>query len=214
MNKQIHFGITTNCTLVTDEVVQFWKTWGIGFHTSVDGIPEIQDRNRPTCSGLPSSPFVEKAIPQILSYRAKTTARCTIAPDTLYRHKILAENYLYFRNLGYTKIAMIPSDAKEWDEMTINKFDKQFREVIDIFLDDFRRGHFVELSGINDYFTCFQPGEKKKNRKKIACGAGRGMVLVDIHGDLWPCHRWNRKDEVNWKIGSIYNFFSEKIRQL
>jgi sulfatase maturation enzyme AslB (radical SAM superfamily) len=48
MGKSIHFGMTTNGTLVTPEVVSFWKEWGLGFHTSIDGTREIQDRNRPT----------------------------------------------------------------------------------------------------------------------------------------------------------------------
>ena len=51
MGKSIHFGMTTNGTLVTDEVVSFWKKWGMGFHTSIDGTPEVQDRNRPTTAG-------------------------------------------------------------------------------------------------------------------------------------------------------------------
>ena len=51
MGKSIHFGMTTNGTLVTDAVVEFWKKWGLGFHTSIDGTPEIQDRNRPMVSG-------------------------------------------------------------------------------------------------------------------------------------------------------------------
>jgi uncharacterized protein len=37
MGKTIHFGMTTNGTLVTDKVVEFWKKWGMGFHTSIDG---------------------------------------------------------------------------------------------------------------------------------------------------------------------------------
>ncbi len=77
MGKSIHFGVTTNGTLVTDKVVAFWKKWGMGFHTSIDGTPDIQDHNRPMVSGQGSARLVEKAVPKILAYRPHTTARST-----------------------------------------------------------------------------------------------------------------------------------------
>jgi uncharacterized protein len=55
LGKSIQFGITTNCTLVTDEVVDFWRKWGMGFHTSIDGPPDVQDQNRPMADGRGSS---------------------------------------------------------------------------------------------------------------------------------------------------------------
>ena len=76
--KTIHFGMTTNGTLLTDEVVAFWKKWGMGFHTSIDGTPEIQDQNRPTTGGRGSSRLVAKAVPKILAYRENTSARSTV----------------------------------------------------------------------------------------------------------------------------------------
>ena len=117
--KSVQFGMTTNCTLVTDEVVAFWKKWGMGFHTSVDGIPEIQNCNRPLASGEPSSPLVEQAVPKILAYWNNATARCTITPESV-RH--ILDNYKYFRSLGYTEIAMVPSDGKDWNEQSIRQF--------------------------------------------------------------------------------------------
>jgi uncharacterized protein len=39
------------------------------------------------------------------------------------------------------------------------------------------------------------------------------MLLVDVHGDLWPCHRWNKAAHGSWRVGSIYEEFSEEARQ-
>ncbi len=97
MGKSIHFGMTTNGTLVTDEVIGFWNKWGMGFHTSIDGTPEIQDRNRQTTGGRGSSRLVEKSVPKILSVRPNTTARSTVVPDSAGS---LVKSYHYFRSLG------------------------------------------------------------------------------------------------------------------
>ncbi len=205
--KQLQFGVTTNCTLVTDEVVAFWRRWGMGFHTSVDGIPVVQNQNRPLASGAPSSPFVEEAVPKILGYRSNTTARCTVVPENV---ALLCENYLYFRTLGYTNIAMVPSDGKDWNEDSIQEFEYQFFLIADRLIDEMRRGVFINLKGIDNYLK----SPKREKRQRFQCGAGRGTVLVDVDGNLWPCHRWNRESEGNWKIGNIYENFNESSRQI
>jgi uncharacterized protein len=200
--KSIQFGMTTNCTLVTDETVAFWKRWGMGFHTSVDGIPEIQNKNRPLASGGESSPLVEDAVPKILSYRSNTTARCTITPETVEH---ILDNYKYFRSLGYTEIAMVPSDGKDWNEQSIHKFGEQFMQVSEVLIEEFRNGTFVDVKGIHEYLKSPQREKRERlQRERFQCGAGRGMALVDVHGNLWPCHRWNKQSEGAWKIGNIY----------
>jgi hypothetical protein len=35
--KSIHFGCTTNCTILTDEALAFWRRFGMGFHCSMLG---------------------------------------------------------------------------------------------------------------------------------------------------------------------------------
>lgn len=54
---------------------------------------------------------------------------------------------------------------------------------------------------------------RKKERPLVMCGAGRGMVLVDVNGTIWPCHRWNKDAHQSWRIGSIYENFSEEARK-
>jgi uncharacterized protein len=41
------------------------------------------------------------------------------------------------------------------------------------------------------------------------------MVLIDVNGDIWPCHRWSKRDEWEWRFGSIYDgTFNYSSRQL
>ena len=77
LGKSLHFGCTTNCTHLTDEMMSFWRRFGMGFHCSIDGIPEVQNANRPILGGGPSAPAVEKNVPKILAYRPGVMARAT-----------------------------------------------------------------------------------------------------------------------------------------
>ncbi len=88
-------------------------------------------------------------------------------------------------------------------------FEDQFREVGDLLMADLRAGEPVTVFGVSDYAA----RQINPVRNKSACGAGRGTVLVDIHGDLWPCHRWNKQEESGWRIGSIYEQFNDEARK-
>jgi uncharacterized protein len=206
MGKSIHFGMTTNGTLVTDEVVAFWKKWGMGFHTSIDGTPDIQDQNRPTTGGRGSSHLVAKAVPKILSVRPNTTARSTVVPDTA---NSLVKSYRYFRSLGYVNIAFVPGGPSLWCEKSNAVYKEQFEALADILIDEFRKGELIILKGIDEAVK----GIVRGKRPRHACGAGRGLLLVDIHGDIWPCHRWNKGNERAWRIGNIYEQFDELVRK-
>ncbi|MGA2256151.1 MAG: SPASM domain-containing protein, partial [Thermoguttaceae bacterium] len=204
--KRIHFSATTNNTLVTDSVIDFWRSWDVGFHSSIDGIPEVQDRNRPLADARPSSALAEAGIRKVLACRPWTTARCTIVPGSVGH---VVENYRYFRSLGFTSIAMVPGCAAEWTEASNGVFREQFRALADLVIDDMRQGTFVRVGGIDDYIEVIACGA---GRPTHVCGAGRGMALIDVDGGIWPCHRWNKARYAAWRLGSIYEEFSEERR--
>jgi uncharacterized protein len=206
MGKSIHFGMTTNGTLVTPEVIAFWEKWGLGFHTSIDGTPEIQDRNRPTVGNKGSSRLVEKAVPKILGVRPGTMARSTVTPETAGS---LVESYHYFRKLDYTAIGFVPGGPSTWNQESIELFNNQFQQLADIYMDECRRGILIQLKGIDEAVEGVIRGERYSH----TCGAGRGLLLIDIHGDIWPCHRWNKERFGSWKIGSIYTEFNDLARK-
>ncbi|MEI8382655.1 MAG: radical SAM protein [Planctomycetota bacterium] len=206
MGKSIHFGMTTNGTLVTEEVVEFWRSWGMGFHTSIDGTPDVQDKNRPTTSGRGSSHLVAKAVPKILAYRPGTCARSTVTPESA---STLVDSYHYFRSLGYFDIAFVPGGPSHWDAEKIAVFEEQFSKVADLAADEMRSGTYIRLKGLTDFVEGVRRG-----RSPVACGAGRALLLIDIHGDIWPCHRWNKGLQDSWRIGSIYQQFNEARRAI
>jgi uncharacterized protein len=202
----IRVTMTTNCTLVTDEVVDFWKQWGLSFHTSIDGIPEVQNVNRPTVAGGPSSHLVENGVAKILKEYPQTTARCTVTPETVNK---VSEGYSYFRKLGYTSIVMIPSDFDLWNRESISIFETQFYVIANLWLDDIRKNNlWVSLKNIDDYIY----KSKINKRPPKSCGVGVSMLSIDVHGNIWPCSRMTKHDD-KWCLGSIYGKFNDELRE-
>ena len=198
--KLIHFGITTNGTIMSKQILDFWRQWGIGFHTSIDGCPAAHDRHRHFYDGRPSSQILARNLPKILALRPHTTARATVLPDTV---KYLAESFEYFLNMGYKSVAFVPGSFPEWDRSSVEEFREQFGIVMQRTIELFRKGTFIRLKFFDEGCEALASGRKPQLGYQN-CGAGKGMVLIDVNGDIWPCHRWSKKREGNWRLGSIY----------
>jgi uncharacterized protein len=119
------------------------------------------------------------------------------------------ESYHYFGALGYVNIAFVPGAPAGWTSAAICQFEDQFNAVADILIDEYRMGKSIVLKEVDEAIQ----GIVRNQRPRHACGAGRGLFLVDIHGDIWPCHRWNKQGHGPWRIGSIYEHFNELARQ-
>ena len=105
-------------------------------------------------------------------------------------------------------MAFVPGGLPGWDGASLGVYKDQFHRLADLVMDELRAGTPIHIKGLDDYATSRAVGERSQH----ACGAGRGMALLDIHGDLWPCHRWNKASEAGWRIGSIYEQFDEAAR--
>ena len=81
----------------------------MGFHCSIDGIPEVQNANRPFLGGGPSSGTVEKNVPKILAYRPNVMARATISPTSV---RALCQSAKYLAGLGFRSMTFNGSSTR------------------------------------------------------------------------------------------------------
>ena len=206
--KRVFFSITSNLSLVSDEVVGFFRKWGIGFHASIDGIPEIQDTYRKFRDGQPSSRIVEENARKVLSYWPNCHARCTYGPDTV---GYLARDLEYFAGIGFMRFAFTPAVGDHWSAEALSVFEDQFRQLGDIYIRNLRRGRRLEIAAL-EYGVAVVD---RKDPTPWHCGAGVGMLAVDVEGFLWPCHRMNGlgRDE-QWILGSVFGGFENAKRDV
>lgn len=208
--KKLRFGMTTNCTLFTKEIQNFCRRWNIGLHTSIDGLPAVQDAHRVFAGGRGSSQQVEQAIPLILQVHPIATARSTILPDTVEQ---MYNSYKYFLHLGYERVALVPGNSPDWNSRKIAEFERQFALIGDDCIEKCRNGEYVNIKFIHDWLE--EMGRRDRivkaggsiavRKAEGACGAGRGMMLIDVDGGIWPCHRWNSAKNVSWQLGYLYS---------
>lgn len=212
VGKDIHFSATTNCVLINDEMIEFFRKYKMNFHTSIDGGPESHDRHRKFPNGKGSSAIVERNVRKVLKYWPNRTARMSVSNDTVHRWM---EDVNYLVKLGYKNLAMIPIPELDWTDKQFEIMKRELRKISDFYIERYRQGNPIYIKHIDSAIR----GIVKPKRRKYHCGAGRGYVLVKTDGTIYPCHRFGgdidaeRENQQKWKLGSVFDGWSGAKRE-
>ncbi len=205
-NKEITFGMTTNASLLTDEIISFIENEKIDALVSFDGPPAIQNRQRPFKNGSGSYDIVCGNIRKLLEVSPKTLAR-----GTVYGDADPCEIQEGMKNAGFKACYVIKASpvilagkngraAKSEADEEISRRMMAFQEKeFDVFLESVRNRR-LEANRAGHMIMPIIAGEKRY----FGCGIGRGMRGVSVSGDIYPCHRFAGQDDM--KMGNIADY--------
>lgn len=209
--KRATFSMTTNLTLFTDEIRSFVDQYGFGVLMSIDGCPEVQDTQRPSKNGKAMSATVEYWAKSMLRTRPNCTARMTIHPDYINR---FYESVQYLTSIGFREVCVSPSEYADWTDEHFALLDIEWSKIENHIERAYRQGAPVNITSFK--FVINKLIHKRATGlggtltvNKQPCGAGRGYMMVDYTGDIWPCHRFDGADQAagaggQFRMGNIY----------
>lgn len=219
--KQIEcsWGITSNCSLLTKEKVDFLTENNIGLLLSMDGYKTTQNINRPCKDkNLNSFELVEKNLPYIIKHFPDTTFRGTITAET---SSYLFENILYAASMGFNNCFFIINEFEEWDKQAKKNVQNEIAKYCLYIINAFKNNKpFITLrpfeQAINKIIAinsiiATAPKDKEfetvGNSENQKCGLGSGYGSINYKGDIFACQEVaSRQGEKNiFLIGNIYN---------
>lgn len=210
--KLVTFSMTSNLTLFTDEIRAFVDEYGFGLLMSIDGCPDVQDAQRPAKNGKRMSEVVEHWARSLLRTRPNATARSTIHPK--YAHRVY-DSMRYFHEIGFKEVAVSLSEYHEWDEASLRTLQEQIARVVDFCHERHRAGDRFELTFFRYVIGKLIHPRALEREDEIEfqpspCGAGKGYMMVDYTGDIWPCHRFDGADTAaeaggRFRMGNIFS---------
>lgn len=192
--RRISFGITTNATLLTEELATFFKNEHFTVTVSIDGPPDINDRLRPLHGGGGS---YERILERVRTSKVKAVARVTLtrqATDVarIVRHLVEAG----FVSVGVSPVAS--GNARfDFDGDDLNKVLAGMRVLSDDFVEWAKRGEVHPFSNLKTLVEQVAAGEPRG----MPCGAASALTAADNKGDLYACHRL--VGEADFKIGNV-----------
>ena len=203
LGKRVNTSLTTNATLLRDEVIDWMVENDVGVTVSIDGGREQQDKHRVFANGMGSYDVILPRIKQLLARhrRRPIGARVTLTGQNLdvvgiYRH--------LFEEIGFYEVGFAPVTTSWQRDYAIEAEGfthmlSQFQQLAWEFRDATLAGKHHGFSNVRDTLEEIHKGMSKSH----PCGAGFGLLGVATDGDVALCHRFAGSD--SHRIGSVFD---------
>lgn len=214
--KVIDFSLTTNATLLTEDLVDYFDAHRFGITISMDGPPDLHDRNRRTVGGKGTYDVVAAKAKMLLGrYKSRPIgARVTLTTgvtDVVRIHKHLKDE------LGFFEVGFSP--VTSGDNSFFNLLPDELATVFEGLKELGREYVAAALAGGNTGFGNMHQlmtDLSEGTSKSLPCGAGAGMLAVDRKGDVNLCHRFTGSKmptfgnvEAGWDKAAVRGFLEE-----
>jgi len=192
--KTVEFSLTTNATMLTEEIVDFIAEHKIGVTVSIDGDRELNDKMRVFSDGRGSYDVIVPRI-QMLLHRHKTNsigARVTLSSGNSHVRRIYEHltQEVGFYAVGFSPATANPKRLYSIGEMKMGSILEGFEDLAWEYRDWAIAGRQHGFTNVNDTLKELNSGMSKA----YPCGAGLGLLGVGTAGDISLCHRFVDSD--------------------
>ena len=203
-NKNIRFTMTTNATLLNDEMMEFMDKEMGNIILSLDGRKEVNDKVRIKPDGSGSYDDILPNIKKMISKRTK--GKTYYVRGTFTRDNVdFYEDVVSMLNEGFREISIEPVVLEEGHPLAIREED--LPEIFDNYDKLYNEMARRKREG-KDEFTFYHfnidlQGGPCVYKRISGCGSGFEYVAITPQGDVYPCHQFVGKEE--YKLGSIFD---------
>jgi uncharacterized protein len=190
VGKEIEFSLTTNATLLNEEIIKFLSDQRIGVTVSIDGDKELNDKMRVFHDGRGSYEIIAPKIKQLLKgHRTNSIgARVTLTSGVtnvsrIYRH---LTTELGFDAVGFSPATASPDRLYSIGPQKMDNVLGGFAELAMEYRDNAIEGRQHGFTNVSDTLKELHSGISKA----YPCGAGLGLLGVSTGGDIGLCHRF------------------------
>lgn len=188
--KKVEFSLTTNATLLTEEIVDFLAENRVGVTVSIDGDRELNDQMRVFHDGRGSYEVMVPKIKMLLA-RHKTNsigARVTLSAGVSHVRRIYDHltKEIGFAAAGFSPATANPNRLYHIGQQKMSSILGGFEELAWEYRDCAVQGKAHGFTNANDTLKELHSGISKA----YPCGAGLGLLGVGTAGDINLCHRF------------------------
>ena len=213
VKKRVHYSLTTNATLLTDEVVDFLTRHRFGITISIDGDQQEQDRHRQFQKGVGSFEVIAPRIRHLITTNKARKGRSIGARVTLTAGAApAAQTYRFLTGeLGFDEVGFAPvtaglGRAYALGELGYERLLREFGELAEDYIAAAVHGESHGFANLNDLLRELHQGVNKAH----PCGAGLGLLGVSTEGELGLCHRF--VESKSHAVGNVVDGIDEPVR--
>lgn len=209
-NKNIRFTMTTNATLLNDEIMEYIDKNMGNIVLSIDGRKEINDKVRVKIDGSGSYDNILPKIKKMVAMRDKSK-QYYIRGTFTRENTDFFEDVLAFVNEGFNEISIEPVVLSDDNELSLREEDlPSILKSYDRLYSELKSRNAEGRSFKFYHFNIDLQGGPCVYKRISGCGAGHEYIAVTPDGDIYPCHQFVGNED--FKLGNILETgFNEDI---
>ena len=193
--KNIFYSITTNLTLLNNDILDFAKKYNVKFGVSFEILKDIQDKQRPFHVANKSSfDIVHKNIIELIKRGLSYNIRSTITDLNVSRMpemvRFVGENYPGLRKVHFEQVTDPETNGPAF-----------YNEFINYFMIARETGRKYNINVYNSISNSIY------NIKDRFC---RGEFCITPTGSIVACHRLSSKRDINYDLFHIGDIVEDK----
>jgi uncharacterized protein len=188
--RTFSYKVTTNGTILTDEMVDFFGSMGITLGVSIDGSKKVHNRNRPFPGGGKSWDIIRRNVEKAVnSNRIHVSARATLVPPDISMVKATKS---LFREGFYDTEVEFASEASEafkpggkpiYSEEEDEAMKREYLKFAKFYLGYTLHNDEAIDIGISNNITRVL----HETDRFSPCGAGSNFITISEDGTIYPC---------------------------
>jgi uncharacterized protein len=186
---KVIISVTTNGTILSEEILNFLIEKNVVLCVSCDGSAIVQDAFRHFPDGSGSSYIVERNLKQALATFPLTPVNAVYSPENLH---LLPEVVDYLTSLGVRNIYLSPNISSSWTKKEADMFPQIYDSIGKKYIDFYREGKPIYISLIDGKITVILRGGYKPLER---CRMGIGEFAFAPSGNIYPCERLIGSDD-------------------
>lgn len=200
-NKNIRFTMTTNATLLNDEIMNYLDKNMGNIVLSIDGRKEINDKVRVRVDGSGSYDAIMPKIKKMVEMRDKS--KQYYARGTFTRENTdFFEDVKYLADQGFDEVSVEPVVLPDEHPLSLREEDlpiifKQYDKLYEEMLKRHKEGTEFKFY----HFNIDLQGGPCVYKRISGCGAGHEYVAITPDGEIYPCHQFVGNED--FKMGDV-----------
>jgi uncharacterized protein len=190
--KKITYRITTNGTLIDDEIVSAIKEYQISLNVSFDGPQDIQDRQCPAKNGSSSFENVLMGIKKLQEASCFFEIRSTLTKPIPDLKNLIS----FYSSFNFLKFSIVPASNPFnascpicYSSKDIQELLKREREILPWVIDNFILNGAHGYSQYDEYIKKISSGENNSSGPRFKCHAAVCGIVINVDGSFGPCSR-------------------------
>ena len=214
----IEYNLVSNLSLLTDEMMDFFKVHGFSISTSVDGIKKVHDENRPFRDGRGSYDEVERKIHELKKEGFNLGAIETTTRAGLPYARELIRTYidLGFSSIFIRHLTQLGKAKKEWDAVgyTAEEFLEFYREALDEVLKMNKEEKQIQEQHAAILMKRIKGTPLNYMELRSPCGGGVGQLAYYADGRIFTCDEGRMLGEMGCDAFLLGNVWDDSYASL